>query len=108
MTYLTYAQAGQLVGLLLLFSFLAVFTINLVWSNVKRHKDGRCVVCKGQVDWDLVKEEFEDMFPQVDCLGVESLTEDQQVVYEGKCCSYACYEKMSEVIIEVEEDDLSL
>ncbi|MEE8207943.1 MAG: hypothetical protein V3T88_03180, partial [Nitrosomonadaceae bacterium] len=60
----------------------------------------RCVVCKEQVDWDLVKEEFEDMFPQVDYWGVDSLTENQQVVYERKCCSYECYENMNPVIIE--------
>lgn len=101
MSGLLYAQVGQLVGLLLLFSFLVMFTVKVISGNIKQYKDGRCVVCKERVDWDLVKEEFEDMFPQVDCLGVESLTENQQVVYERKCCSYKCYEKMCEVIIYV-------
>jgi len=101
MSVLTYAQIGQLVGLLFLFSFLAIFTVNAIRSNVQQYKDGRCVVCKDMVDWDLVKEEFEDMFGQVDYYGVESLGENQQVVYEGKCCSYKCYEELCTVIIEV-------
>jgi hypothetical protein len=101
MDVLTYLQTGQLVGLLLLFSFLVMFTIKVIHGNVKQYTDKRCVVCKEAVDWDLVKEENGEMFAQVDCLGVESLTENEQVVYEGKCCSYACYDKLCEVIIEV-------
>ena len=101
MSGLLYAQVGQLVVLLLLFYFLVIFTVKVISGNVRQYKDGRCVVCKEMVDWDLVKEEFEDMFPQIDYWGVGSLTENQQVVYEGKCCSYACYENMNTVIIEV-------
>ena len=101
MNVLTYIQTGQLVGLLLLFSFLVTFTVNVIRGNIKQYKDGRCVVCKEKVDWDLVKEEFEDMFPQIDYWGVDSLTENQQVVYERKCCSYDCYEELCTVIIYV-------
>lgn len=59
------------------------------WMNRKI-----CVVCKKHVDWDLVKEGFEDMFSIVDYHGVAALTENQQVVYEGKCCSWDCYHKL--------------
>jgi hypothetical protein len=59
------------------------------WKNRKT-----CVVCKGKVDWERVKEENEGMFMQVDFHGVESLTERQQTVYEGNCCSHECYEKL--------------
>jgi len=101
MNVLTYAQIGQLVGLLFLFSFLAIFTASMIRANVRQYKDGRCVVCKDMVDWDLVKEENEEMFEQVDRCGVESLTENEQVVYEGKCCSFGCYDELCTVIIEV-------
>jgi len=50
-----------------------------------------CVVCHGKVDWALVREEFAELLDQADVHGVESLTEDQQVVYEGLCCSTNCY-----------------
>jgi len=53
-----------------------------------------CVVCSNEVDRGLVKEEFADLFNQVDCYGVESLTEYEQVVYEGLCCSGDCYEEL--------------
>jgi len=53
-----------------------------------------CVVCKGVVDWDSVKEEFGELFEQVDCLGMESATEQEQVVMEGSCCSLECYIRM--------------
>lgn len=101
MDSLTYIQIGQSVGLLLLFSFLVIFTVKVILGNIRQYKNGRCVVCKGRVDWDVVKEEFEDMFPQIDYWGVDSLTENQQVVFERKCCSYECYENMNTVIIEV-------
>lgn len=54
-----------------------------------------CVICKGQVVYSDVMEEFEDTFDGVDFYGVESLTEDEQAVYHGFVCSYACYESLS-------------
>jgi hypothetical protein len=53
-----------------------------------------CVVCFFPVDWDVVKEDFEDLLNQVDCYGPDSLTENEQVVYEGMCCSQECFDKL--------------
>lgn len=55
----------------------------------------KCVVCKGEVDWNIIKEEFEYLLNQVDTHGPDSLTENEQVVYEGSCCSQECFEKLS-------------
>lgn len=53
-----------------------------------------CVVCKGPVDWRVVSEIFGHILKQVDRYGEESLTEHEQVVYHGHCCSEECYEKL--------------
>jgi len=53
-----------------------------------------CVVCKKLVDWSMVLEDFEELFDQVDTYGMESLTEQEQVVVEGGCCSIECFEKI--------------
>jgi len=53
-----------------------------------------CIICKEQVDWTLVVEEMEDILRQADTLGMESLTEQEQVVCEGLVCSFACYEEV--------------
>ncbi|MBW2647845.1 MAG: hypothetical protein JRE23_17080 [Deltaproteobacteria bacterium] len=53
-----------------------------------------CVVCVRPVDRGLVREEFADMLTQVDCHGVESLTEKEQVVYEYMCCSRECFDNL--------------
>lgn len=55
---------------------------------------GKCVVCKQTVDWDVVCVTFWDMLNQVDYFGVDSLTENEQVVYEGMCCSQECFDKL--------------
>ena len=98
---MTYNEIGLSVGLFLLFGFFLLGLIHLIHHNIRQYRDKRCVVCKNPVDWGLVREDFEDMLEQVDRLGVESLTENQQVVYECKCCSFECYENMNTVIIEV-------
>lgn len=54
----------------------------------------QCVVCENEVNWTHVREAFEAILDQADCTGVESLTEHQQVVYLGKCCSPECYERL--------------
>ncbi len=54
----------------------------------------RCVVCGGEVDWDIVKEIFDDILTQADMFGVESLTEHAQVVYNGQCCSEGCFDNL--------------
>lgn len=53
-----------------------------------------CVVCTNKVNWDIVKEEFPEILNQADTYGVDSLTEHEQVVYEGLCCSRKCYDKL--------------
>lgn len=53
-----------------------------------------CVVCKKEVNWTKVQEEFEHIFKQADRHGIESLTEHKQVICEGKCCSSECYSQL--------------
>jgi len=55
-----------------------------------------CIICKEQVDWTLVVEEFEDVLRQADMFGLESLTEHEQVVSEGKICGLSCYYTMQD------------
>ena len=55
---------------------------------------GNCDVCGKKVDWPVIKEEFAEILEQADSHGVESLTEAQQMVYEGRCCSVNCYIKL--------------
>lgn len=55
----------------------------------------KCVVCKGDVDRSQVIEEFEHLFERADYYGIESLTEHEQVVVDGCCCSHNCYEKLA-------------
>ena len=55
---------------------------------------GDCVVCGRRVDWAFVKVEMAEILEQADRYGVDSLTEAQQVVYEGRCCSINCYIKL--------------
>ena len=53
-----------------------------------------CVICGKDVDSDIVHEDFEGLFQQVDFHGMESATEQEQVVLEGSICSYGCFEKL--------------
>ena len=50
-----------------------------------------CIICKGDIDSDIVHDDFNELFEQVDCLGMESATEQEQVVLEGCICSLECY-----------------
>jgi len=54
-----------------------------------------CVVCGEKVDWNSVIDEFQDIFERADTFGVEALTEQEQVVYEGCCCSEQCFCKLN-------------
>lgn len=54
----------------------------------------KCVICSKEVDWSKVKEEFGEMLDQVDHLGEDSLTDEQQTVYNGRCCSRDCYDQL--------------
>ena len=51
----------------------------------------RCCVCGSFVDMEIVHEDFEEYFAQADALGMESLTEHQQIAVEGLVCSFDCY-----------------
>ena len=55
---------------------------------------GICVVCGLIVDWGVIREEFTDTLTQVDYHGPDSLTENEQVVYEGMCCSRECFDTL--------------
>lgn len=54
----------------------------------------QCLVCENEVDWTEVRVAFEAILDQADRFGAESLTERQQAVYLGKCCSPECYEHL--------------
>jgi len=54
----------------------------------------KCVVCKGEVNWDDIKEEFAEILEQADTYGPDSLTEKEQVVWEGSCCGRECFDKL--------------
>ncbi len=51
-----------------------------------------CIYCGKPVEWGVICDEFDDLLTQVDLLGVESLTEQEQLVYEGKLCVDCYYE----------------
>lgn len=53
-----------------------------------------CVVCGNQVEWNKVRETFLHILDQADQYGVDSLTEHEQVVYLGLCCSGECYSNL--------------
>ena len=63
-------------------------------GEISMFEEKRCVVCKNLVDWDVVKDEFPELFLQADALDIDSLTEQEQVVLEGNCCSLECYIEM--------------
>ena len=54
----------------------------------------KCVVCGGTVNWDYIPDDYGELLMQVDQHGVESLTEQEQVLYEGLVCSWECYHKL--------------
>jgi hypothetical protein len=53
-----------------------------------------CVVCKKEVDWDNLVDEFEYLFDQCDMLGEDSLTENEQCLIHGHVCSEECFENL--------------
>ena len=44
----------------------------------------KCIVCGNEVEWANIAQST--ICSQVDMFGADSLTEHEQVVYEGKCC----------------------
>lgn len=57
---------------------------------------GLCVVCHRSFDVRDSREE--ELFVSIDFqghfLGPESLTEHEQMVFDLRCCSYECYERL--------------
>lgn len=50
-----------------------------------------CKVCEKIINYKEVTEVFSEVFKRVDIFGLESLTEAEQVVVEGLCCSEECF-----------------
>jgi len=58
-------------------------------------KDKKCVVCGNEVNWDNVLGEFEHKFEQVDNYGLETLSEKDQLIVDGRVCTRKCYKFIS-------------
>jgi len=59
-------------------------------------KKSSCVVCRKTItseNWPRIVTEFSELFRQVDSLGVESLTEANQVLYENRV-HIDCYNQL--------------
>jgi glycerol kinase len=57
---------------------------------------GTCVVCGREVDIQEVQENelFLEIFQRADFWGMDSLTEQEQIVCDAKCCSETCFYNM--------------
>lgn len=53
-----------------------------------------CMICKEPVRVDILLDELGHIFAQADRHGVESLTEQEQVVYEQRICTVHCLYEM--------------
>lgn len=53
-----------------------------------------CMMCLEEVDRDVLLDELGYIFAQADRLGMESLTEFEQVVTEDRICGVDCYYAM--------------
>jgi hypothetical protein len=55
-------------------------------------------MCGNDVNWYFVIEEdaFQHIFYNVDRHGVECLTENKQLVYQGRICSENCFDVLEE------------
>ena len=62
-----------------------------------------CMMCLEEVDRSQLDYEFGHIYTQADVLGMDSLTEHQQVVCEGRLCSYDCYESMQKAEFDYEK-----
>jgi len=58
-------------------------------------KNDNCVVCGKGVDWENVTNEFEHKFEQVDSYGLETMSEKDQLIVDGRICSRKCYKFIS-------------
>jgi hypothetical protein len=52
---------------------------------------------------DTVQDAFPELFTQADMLGMESLTEHEQVVLDGRLCSQDCYYDMQDAEFDYRE-----
>ena len=50
-----------------------------------------CIACGSPVDYNAVKESFEDIFYHADNHGMETLPKFEQYIVEGTICSPECY-----------------
>ena len=62
-----------------------------------------CLMCLEEVDKSQLGYEFGDVFTQADMLGMDSLTEHEQVICEGRLCSYDCFESMQQAEFDYEK-----
>jgi hypothetical protein len=58
----------------------------------------KCVVCKKNVVVSVLEEEdlYNELVTQANALGMESLTESQQLYVEGALCCESCYEEIDD------------
>lgn len=54
----------------------------------------RCIICGKEVDWTKITDEFSYIIDRVDTYGEDALTEHEQVIYHGMCCSRECYKRL--------------
>jgi hypothetical protein len=57
-----------------------------------------CVVCKKPIttfDWCEITSEFSELFAQADALGMESLTEEQQILVNREVHVGECYDSLA-------------
>jgi len=54
-----------------------------------------CKKCGCRIKWKEILEEFNYLFERADYYGTESLTENEQMIFENKWCS-KCYKKEEE------------
>lgn len=57
----------------------------------------KCLVCNKDVVWEEVvsEDDFEFIFERVDYHGEMSLTDSEQLIYNGLICSSKCYRSLS-------------
>lgn len=55
-----------------------------------------CKICNEEINDDIFEEDFEELMARADAFGLQSLTENEQVVLEGKICSSKCYEEFED------------
>ena len=67
-----------------------------------------CVVCGNIVEPNVIINEFDYIFTQVNELGMDSLTEFEQIVCEWHCCSHECFDRLGYVKNNVAHMNVSI